>query len=176
MGHALRAESEIDFDDDPVARMGDRDTCPAGYVEVELELEEETEDEVDWCVDHGSAMEVLTTAALRDAIAKGRVKDDTKVWRDGHPCWQPVADFPELGDRRSWWGPRRSREEDRVTIPEQSGIRRIVPRARPRSRTHAFTSAFLTGLVVGALVYVPFATIGTGAARAQKGLVSTGPR
>jgi len=172
MGHALRAETEVDLDDDPVARMGDRDTCPAGYVEVELELEQDAEDEANWCVDYGASMEVLSTGALREAIAQGRVKDDTKVWRDGHPCWQPVADFPELRGRRSWFGPRRAHHEDRVTIPEQSGIRRIVPKARSRSRTHAFTSAFLTGLVIGALVYVPFA-IGPRAARAQKGLVST---
>jgi len=176
MGHALRADSEVFLDDDdPVAAMREGDTIPSGYVEVELELEPPSDEETPWCVDYGDGIEVLSTSALRDALARGRVKHETKVWRDGHPCWQPVAEFPELRDRRSWWGPRRAQESERITIPEQSGIRRIGRVMRPRHRTHAFTSAFLTGLVIGALLYVPFA-LTPKVARVQKGLVSSAAR
>jgi hypothetical protein len=70
---------------------------------IELNFDEMfADDELDehgaWCVDDGSAILVMSTQQIRDALASGRLSSDLKTWRDGHACWLPIHDQPELCD------------------------------------------------------------------------------
>jgi hypothetical protein len=53
-------------------------------------------DRPSWCVDHGVTLEAMTTCDLWLALARGDVTPETKVWREGMPYWDRVANVPEF--------------------------------------------------------------------------------
>lgn len=133
---------------------------------------EELPDEVDerWCVDHGAGMEVMSAAAIRLALATGRLRPSQKIWRDGHACWQSISDFAELMPRDF-----AHERTGRFDVPERSGPRRIVRRPSPRDSqvcgphspprrlsrsTAAFLSALFAGVLLGLLLFLPLTSSG----------------
>ncbi|MEZ4298584.1 MAG: DUF4339 domain-containing protein [Polyangiaceae bacterium] len=62
-----------------------------------------------WCVDRGDTLSAMTTCELWLALARGDVTPETKVWREGMPCWDAVARVPEFAlampDARLWGTP-----------------------------------------------------------------------
>lgn len=62
-----------------------------------------------WCVDHGERLEALATCDLWLALARGDVSPSTRVWREGMPCWEPIALVPEFAlalPESSVWTPQ----------------------------------------------------------------------
>jgi GYF domain 2 len=106
----------------------------------------------------------MRSREIYEAVDRGELTPDTKVWRDGRACWLPIAECHEL----TITPPPRETREERPTI---SGVRRVerrssapeaeepgepasVPPARPAL---TLTASFAIGLVIGALLYLPFA-------------------
>jgi hypothetical protein len=49
-----------------------------------------------WCVDLGWTLTAMTTCELWLGLARGDVRPQMKVWREGMPYWEPVATVPEF--------------------------------------------------------------------------------
>ena len=70
------------------------------------------EDSGPWCVDDGVSIHVMKSRDIYDAVERGDLTPETKVWRDGRACWLAIAECHEL------------------TV-EPSGIRRIERPQQP---------------------------------------------
>jgi hypothetical protein len=62
----------------------------------EIFAEGELDEHGAWCVDDGCCIQVMSTGQIREAVAAGRLSPELKTWRDGHACWLPIHDQPEL--------------------------------------------------------------------------------
>jgi len=49
-----------------------------------------------WCVDDGAGIRCMSTLEIWMALAAGNLAPDTRVWRDGRPCWLAIAEVEEL--------------------------------------------------------------------------------
>lgn len=139
----------------------------------EAALPEEIEER--WCVDHGEGMEVMSAPAIRAALESGRLRPSQRVWRDGHACWQPIADFGELMpadlaperagrldltrlDEAFDWAFGRL-DDDEAEVPERSGPRRIrrpAPSPAGGEKARAFLGAVGVGILLGGLLFLPY--------------------
>ena len=163
MGHPAWAVSSGDIDEGAALSVVDG-------ASFDGDLEET------WCVDFGEAMEVMTTESIKLALVQGELRPSQKVWRDGHPCWQPISDFDELMP-----GDFAHERTGRFEVPERSGPRRIRrPEAPPeegralrrrieavvktfgsdRASGFAFVSAVFAGILLGLIVLSPLAATG----------------
>lgn len=81
--------------------------------------ESEPGEELDrWCAEVDGQLVCLSTRQVWTALAQGRLRPETPVWRDGRGHWTPILDVPELTD---------DGDEARISVPERSEIR---PRRR----------------------------------------------
>jgi len=99
-----------------------------GYPEL-FGVDDLDEDEP-WCVDHDDGMDVMTTRALRAALAAGTLSWSTKVWRDGNGFWHEIGELPELvGEAAFDWQPAEPSYDPTDEIDEEpvehSTIRRV---------------------------------------------------
>lgn len=152
------------------------------WVDEAEEFEDLDDEDEAWCVDHGSAIEVMETSVIRHALAHGLLRPSQRVWRDGHPCWQPISEHEELMPRDF-----AHERTGRFDVPEQSGPRRIVRRTQAPApapapslgsrlrgvlrlpvadrlrlrlgpKPAAFFSSFFVGVLLGLLLFLPFAS------------------
>lgn len=80
-----------------------------------------------WCVDRGETLDALTTCDLWLALARGDVTPQTKVWREGMPYWDQVANVPEFAlamPDASVWGPA---SQKAATPPETAPVSAVRP-------------------------------------------------
>jgi hypothetical protein len=54
------------------------------------------EERTDWCVDLGSVLASMDTFELWEAIDRGHVRAEMRVWREGMECWTPIGQVSEL--------------------------------------------------------------------------------
>lgn len=54
------------------------------------------EERTDWCVDLGSVLASMDTFELWEAIDRGHVHAEMRVWREGMECWTPIGQVSEL--------------------------------------------------------------------------------
>src|SRR5687767_10043174 len=81
-----------------------------------------------WCVDDGSAIEVLSSQQIRTALRSGAIEPSHKAWRDGRAAWEPIAELPELHPRLAAVGSAGWDDDDLEEATSQhSGFRRVVP-------------------------------------------------
>jgi hypothetical protein len=64
----------------------------------EIFAEDELDEHGAWCVDDGTAIQVMSTQQIRDAVSSGRLSSQLKTWRDGQACWLSISEQPELFD------------------------------------------------------------------------------
>lgn len=148
MGQAQRAAQSRH--DDPLVSVGDW-----------LDDEESGA----WCVDNGAGITVMRTRAIYDAVERGDLSPDMKVWRDGRACWLPIAECYELTvkpkprpDATPVSGIRRVKRspviDDEADAPAETRPKPTVAADRP---TLMLTTSFAIGVLIGALLYLPFA-------------------
>jgi hypothetical protein len=106
---------------DPVIEV--RASDPFIEIHDSAPLIEIEETEGPWCVDLGDTIECMNSVQIWTALAAGKLTPEVKVWRDGHPCWLPIADVDELTCE-----PEHDDPFD-VSTPSTS---QVVPRTRPR--------------------------------------------
>lgn len=51
---------------------------------------------IEWCVDFGDRIELMTKLEIWMGLAAGRLRPDLRVWRDGRAWWLPIAEVDEL--------------------------------------------------------------------------------
>lgn len=68
--------------------MDERSTAP--------DLVETRDGVAEWCVEVGDLLAAMESSELWDAIDRGEVTADTRVWREGLDGWTPVEELPEL--------------------------------------------------------------------------------
>lgn len=54
------------------------------------------DDPKEWCVDVDGTLAPMDDAELWDALDRGEVSREMRVWRSGLEGWTPVEDLPEL--------------------------------------------------------------------------------
>lgn len=130
------------------------------------------DDPVEWCVDHGDAMSVMSLVELWIAITQGEVAPDARVWREGMECWTRVDAMPELqcalaGDQAVL---------DLEESIEQSGP---IPLVRPRAELDEEPAPALRSTLEwpgsAAIALVVGATIGAGLGGSQAEVAATTP-
>src|SRR3954451_12966249 len=84
-------------------RHGDRmPTRPYDIAQLREQLEEERkaapshEDQIWYVGVNGRSVGPLTEAGLGGLAARGQLRRDSLIWRDGWPAWTPADGVPEL--------------------------------------------------------------------------------
>ena len=93
----MQAEADV------VELHGDRmPTRPYDIAQLREQLEEERkaapshEDQIWYVGVSGRSVGPLTNAGLEGLAARGQLRRDSLVWRDGWPAWTPAGGIPEL--------------------------------------------------------------------------------
>ncbi len=117
-------------DSDPIIEV--RASDPLIEIHDSAPIIEVEETEGPWCVDLGDAIECMNSVQIWTALAAGKLTPQIKVWRDGRPCWLPIAEVDELTCE-----PEQDEPFD-VSTPSTS---QVVPRTRPRSTSGGETDS-----------------------------------
>lgn len=80
-----------------------------------------------WCVDLGPRLQAMTTCDLWLGLAKGEIRPEMKVWREGMACWEPVRHVPEFA----------------LAMPDAT-VWPVAPGGVPARRTAASEAAAIT--------------------------------
>lgn len=95
---------------------------------------------VGWYISHqnGDSMGPLSNAKMRQAIARGRVRPDDHVWREGMEGWVEAREIPNFNEVR-----QEIRQETKPAIREVQPIRerKQQPSGKKQRSTHKSSAA-----------------------------------
>jgi hypothetical protein len=98
-------------------------------------------DRPSWCVDLGPTLQAMTTCDLWLGLAKGQIRPEMKVWREGMACWESVREVEEfalaLPDAEMWAPPSSRRLRASAIragrLPDDDAAEAQAPRAAPQA-------------------------------------------